>query len=146
MHLNIMMDATPLFPKPYHPIRKSKLRDFSNDGWFASDPKHYTRTQRPVKYYFVDFGISRRYNPDDGPPLEDPIFGGDKTVPEFRISLDACNPFPTDVYYLGSAIRKTLLKVRKSLSSLVSLSTPTSIGGWVLQAEAWTIVCRSTGR
>ena len=39
-------------------------------------PKHYSRTQRPVKYYFVDFGISRRYNPDDGPPLEYPIFGG----------------------------------------------------------------------
>jgi len=109
MHLNIMMDAGPLFPKPYHPTDNSRLRDFSDNGWFPSGPKHYTRTQRPVKYYLTDFGISRRYNPDDGPPLEDPILGGDKTVPEFQASLDACNPFPTDVYYIGNMIRKTFL-------------------------------------
>ena len=111
MHLNVMMDATTLYPKPYHPIEKGRLRDFSDDGWFAGDPKHYARTQRPVKYYFTDFGISRRYNPDDGPPLEPPIYGGDKTVPEFRVSLNACNPFPTDVYYLGNMIRRTFLEV-----------------------------------
>jgi hypothetical protein len=115
MHLNIMMDAGPLFPKPYHPVDTSRLRDFSDNRWFLGDPKHYTRTQRPVKYYFTDFGISRHYNPDDGPPLEDPILGGDKTVPEFRVSLDACNPFPTDVYYLSNMIRKTFLVVRAAL-------------------------------
>jgi hypothetical protein len=115
MHLNIMMDATPMYPRPYHPVAKLRLRDFSDDGWFSRDLNHYTRTQRPVKYYLTDFGISRRYNPDSGPPLEYPIYGGDKTVPEFRFSLDACNPFPTDIYYVGNAIRKTLLKVRTIL-------------------------------
>ena len=87
MDLNVMMDPTPLYPKPYHPIEYGRLRDFSDGGSFPSDPKHYTRTQRPVKYYFVDFGISRRYNPDDGPPLEDPIFGGDKPYPNFERHL-----------------------------------------------------------
>ena len=109
MDLNIMMDATPLYPIPYHPMRRSRLRDFSDHGWF--DPTHYTRTERTVKYYIIDFGISRRYNPDDGPPLEDPIIGGDKSVPEFQVSLEPCNPFPTDIYYLGSVIRNTFLHV-----------------------------------
>jgi len=113
MHLNIMMDAAPLYPIPYHPSNNGRLRDFSDRGWHS--PYHYTRTQRPVKYYFTDFGISRRYNPGDGPPLEDPIYGGDKTAPEFRVSVDACNPFPTDIYYLGNAIRETFIGVRSFL-------------------------------
>ena len=108
------MDATPLYPKPYRPMQKGRLNDLSDNGWFDGDPKHYSRTQRPVKYYLVDFGISRRYNPDDGPPLEYPILGGDKSVPEFRISVNPCNPFPTDVYYLGSMIRKLFLKVSRT--------------------------------
>jgi hypothetical protein len=114
MHLNIMMDATPMYPQPYHPVSTTRLRDFSHRGWFSLDVPHYTRTQRPVKYYLVDFGISRRYDPNSGPPLEYPILGGDKSVPEFWLSLDdACDPFPTDVYYLGSMVRRTLLRVRK---------------------------------
>ena len=128
MHLNIMMDASPLYPKPYHPVEPLRLWDFSDTGWFAGQPKHYTRTHRPVKYYFTDFGISRRYNPDDGPPLEDPILGGDKTVPEFQVSLDPCNPFPTDVYYLGSMIRKTFLVVCHCLRQILVLRLTCSKG------------------
>ncbi|KII92693.1 hypothetical protein PLICRDRAFT_37482 [Plicaturopsis crispa FD-325 SS-3] len=101
--LNIMMDATPLYPVPYHPFAISTKRDYSGRA------KHYTRTQRPVRYCIIDFGISRCYNPEDGPPLEDPIYGGDKTVPEFEKSLDPCDPFPTDVYYLGNTMRQRFL-------------------------------------
>lgn len=100
-----MMDATPLYPVPYHPFAILMKRDYS--GW----AKHLTRTQRPVKYYLIDFGISRRYDPKDGPPFEDPIYGGDKSVPEFARSLDPCDPFPTDVYYLGNMIRRHFLVV-----------------------------------
>jgi hypothetical protein len=105
MFMNIMMDATPLYPVPYHPVKPYKKRDFSGRA------KHYTRTQRPVKYYLTDFGLSRRYNPADGPPREGIILGGDKTVPEFAKSNDPCDPFPTDVYYIGNFIRTTFLQV-----------------------------------
>jgi hypothetical protein len=105
MDLNIMMDAAPMYPVPYHPADTNMKRDYSGRA------KHYTRTQRPPKYYLTDFGISRRYNPADGPPLEVPIWGGDKTVPEFQNSNDPCNPFPTDVYYLGNMIRQNFLHV-----------------------------------
>ena len=98
MDLNIMMDASPLYPVPYHPRVLHMRRDYKGRV------KHLTRTQRPVRYYLTDFGISRRYAPDVV-PLEDPIWGGDKTVPEFQASNDPQNPFPTDVYYLGNLIR-----------------------------------------
>ena len=105
MDLNIMMDPTPLFPEPYHPCDIDMKRDMSGPV------KHYTRTQHPVKYYITDFGISRQYSPDNTAPLEDPIWGGDKTVPEFIKSDDPCDPFRTDVYYIGNLIREDFIRV-----------------------------------
>jgi hypothetical protein len=106
MGLNIMMDGSILLD-PWHPCCPSRCRD-----WKSGFVRYTTRTERPPKYYFIDFGISRRYDPKDGPPLEDPIWGGEKSVPEFLSSNDACNPFPTDVYYLGILIRKEFQQVR----------------------------------
>jgi hypothetical protein len=146
MHLNIMMDATSLYPKPYHPAEPLRLRDFSDTRWFAGQPKYYTRTSRPVKYYFTDFGISRRYNPDDGPPLEDLILGGDKTVPEFQVSLDPCDPFPTDVYYLGSMIRKTFLVMCHCLPQNLSSSADVLQGYILSHRETRIGVYRAPGR
>lgn len=101
--LNLMMDATQLYPEPYHPVKTYMKRDFSGKA------KHFTRTRRPTRYYWVDFGLSRHY-PQDGTPMEAPIWGGDKTVPEFQNSNEPRNPFPTDIYYLGSLIRETFIQ------------------------------------
>ncbi|KAJ7162140.1 hypothetical protein C8R46DRAFT_1282644 [Mycena filopes] len=77
-----------------------------------SDATHYTRTRLPVKYYFIDFGLSRQYTPAQGPPFrEDIIQGGDKSVPEFAGDNFVCDPFPTDIYYLGNLIRQEFLEV-----------------------------------
>jgi len=59
---NIMMDASELYPQSYHPWKQSYNRDYT------SKAKHYTRTQRPPKYYLMDFGFSRRYQPDQVRP------------------------------------------------------------------------------
>jgi hypothetical protein len=122
---HIMMDATPLYPKPYHPAEPFRFRDFSLDSWFPGlsnvafpgFPRHYTRTQRPVKYYFTGLGSSRRYNPDDGILI--PI-GDQKIVPDYLASLlDRCDPFARDVYNLGDMIRMTFLTVRRSRDLLL---------------------------
>jgi hypothetical protein len=113
MALNIMLDPSKMYPNSFHPIEHSLKRDYSGRA------RYFTRTQCPPKYYFIDFGISRRYDPKDGPPLEDPIWGGDKTVPEFHKSSDACNPFPTDVYYLGNLIRKDFLQVSELIVIII---------------------------
>lgn len=109
--MNIMMDAKDLYAEPYHPVKPHMKRDYSG---YAS---HYTRTQRPPKYYIIDFGLSRRYDASEENPLEYPIFGGDKTVPEFQNNTDTpLNPFPTDVYNLGNLIREQFLNVSAGLT------------------------------
>ncbi|KAJ6538807.1 kinase-like domain-containing protein [Mycena vulgaris] len=99
---NIMMDGSKMFPDGFHPMSPKLKRDF-----YSGRARFYTRTQRPPKYYLIDFGLSRRYETRNPPPLEPPIRGGDKSVPEFRFNKDGdppepCHdPFPTDIYYLG---------------------------------------------
>ncbi|KAJ6611269.1 hypothetical protein B0H10DRAFT_1918894, partial [Mycena sp. CBHHK59/15] len=90
MTLNVMMDGTPLYPIPYHPVEQNMKRDFSGRV------SHLTRTQRPVKYYITDFGLSRRYPPGVHAPLESIIVGGDKSVPEFRKNEDGVLPMKCD--------------------------------------------------
>ncbi|KIK80109.1 hypothetical protein PAXRUDRAFT_159552 [Paxillus rubicundulus Ve08.2h10] len=115
MNRNIMFDASQLYPKPFHPVIPDLKRDFSGFG------KHYSRTERSPKYYFIDFGISRRYDPSDPNPLEVPIWGGDKEVPEFQNSNDPCNPFPTDVFYIGNAIMEDFINTKRGFQFIEPL-------------------------
>ncbi|KAG1863837.1 hypothetical protein F4604DRAFT_1625791 [Suillus subluteus] len=116
MSRNIMMDAKDLYVEPYHPVNRRMKRDYSGYA------RHYTRTQRPPKYYFIDFGLSRQYDAQEDNPLEYPIFGGDKSVPEFQNSADIpLNPFPTDVYYLGNVIRQEFLNTKAGFEFLKPL-------------------------
>ena len=106
MDLNIMMDGSAMFPDGYYPIPRDPVMRPD----FTGRAKYFTRTERPPKYYFIDFWIACRY---DGPPLELPVWGGDKTVPEFHRSNEAMNPFPTDIYYLGNVIKERFLEVSR---------------------------------
>ncbi|KIJ18440.1 hypothetical protein PAXINDRAFT_167041 [Paxillus involutus ATCC 200175] len=95
---NIMMD-TSVYVDAFHPATPIMKRDFSGYARFR------TRTQRPPRYFLIDFGLSRRYDHSIAKPLEVPIWGADKEVPEFQNSNDPCDPFATDVFYIGNAIR-----------------------------------------
>ena len=107
MTLNVMMDASPMFPVPYHPVSEVMKRDYTGLV------KHRSRTARPVRYYWTDFGLSRRYSPDDLEPAEVPIWGGDRSVPEYLEDIDSPrNPFPVDVYVLGNLVKEDFLEVR----------------------------------
>ncbi|EPQ57111.1 hypothetical protein GLOTRDRAFT_137524 [Gloeophyllum trabeum ATCC 11539] len=107
---NIMMDPSALYPESFHPVSTSQKRNLKGHA------KHYTRTQRPVKYYLIDFGLSRRYKPEDMPPMEEVVIGGDRTVPEFQdvytraVSSKRCDPFPTDIYTLGNVMKSWLIE------------------------------------
>ncbi|KAI0779505.1 kinase-like domain-containing protein [Fomes fomentarius] len=114
--LNIMMDSKPILPDMFHPQQPSRTRDGKR---FISP---FTRTARPVKYYFTDFGLSRRYSPEVTNPLEYPIMGGDKTVPEFlKDPSIPRNPFHTDVYYIGNLIRRDFLEAYKNFAFMEPL-------------------------
>ncbi|KAF9803611.1 hypothetical protein IEO21_09627 [Rhodonia placenta] len=110
-----VFEGRPLYPKLYHP----QQIDYSLDVQTLAP--YHTRTARPTRYYFIDFGLSRRYESKDGHPREYPIWGGDKTVPEFHRSNDACDPFPTDIYYLGNMIREDFLQVYHGLHFMQDL-------------------------
>ncbi|KAH0828135.1 hypothetical protein J3R83DRAFT_3810 [Lanmaoa asiatica] len=101
---NIMMDASRLYIDPFHPASPLMRRDFSGYA------RYKTRIERPPKYFLIDFGLSRRYDDSIVKPMEAPIQGGDKEVPEFQNSDAPCDPFPTDVFYIGNAIKKDFVE------------------------------------
>ncbi|KAJ7156503.1 hypothetical protein C8R43DRAFT_1065410 [Mycena crocata] len=101
--LNVLLDPSDLFPYGTHPV--NDWANSANDG-FAS---HTTRTACWPRYYIIDFGLSRRYDPALGPPLEDIIYAADKTPPEHAGNAQACNPFPTDIYLLGNLLRREFI-------------------------------------
>ena len=103
---NIMLDPSNMYPESFHPVEIGRSWDFRRNA------KWYSRTRRPTKYLFIDFGLSRRYDPANGPPLDKPYRGGDKSAPEHKDLARRCNPFPTDVYYLGNLIREGYMQVR----------------------------------
>ncbi|TBU31687.1 hypothetical protein BD311DRAFT_656397 [Dichomitus squalens] len=114
---NIMYDPRRMYPHMFHPKDPDKSPDFK------SKARHSNRTVCPVKYYFIDFGLSRRYNPEDGPPREHPIRGGDKSVPEFQSwKGDLVDPFPTDIYYVGNMIRTDILEKFEGVEFLAPLA------------------------
>ncbi|KAG2745894.1 hypothetical protein P692DRAFT_20865341 [Suillus brevipes Sb2] len=115
MNLNIMMDPKQMYPYPFHPCRPSRRLDAKGKA------KYRSRTEFPPRYLFIDFGISRRYQASQNAPLEPPIWGGYKGVPEFQNSNEPCNPFPTDVWYLGFALQQQLLNVYRGLGFMEPL-------------------------
>ncbi|KAG1827806.1 hypothetical protein EV424DRAFT_1389290 [Suillus variegatus] len=115
MNLNIMMDPREMYLHPFHPCRPSSRLDLKGPA------KYRSRTECPPRYLFIDFGISRRYQAWQAAPLEPPIRGGYKGVPEFQTSDEPRNPFPTDVWYLGFALQQQLLEVYRGLSFMEPL-------------------------
>ncbi|EJF57673.1 hypothetical protein DICSQDRAFT_173772 [Dichomitus squalens LYAD-421 SS1] len=104
---NIVYDPRYMYPRMFHPQETDKSFNFKGKA------RHSTRTACPVMYYFIDFGLSRRYNPEDGPPRERPIRRGDKTVPEFQNwKGDLVDPSPTNIYYRGSLTIVTFYKFK----------------------------------
>ncbi|KZP34441.1 hypothetical protein FIBSPDRAFT_772076 [Athelia psychrophila] len=112
--VNIMMDGA-MYPDGFHPVITDKNRNFSGPA------RGFTRTERRPKYYFIDFGMSRRYRSEDMPILDEPFRGGDKTVPEFRNVTGLLNPFPTDVYGIGNGMRTKIMQVYRGLEFMEPL-------------------------
>ncbi|PPQ83369.1 hypothetical protein CVT24_001923 [Panaeolus cyanescens] len=111
---NIRMEGHGIFPHGFHPQYNYRNVEYTGDA-----VAHYTRTQRPPRYLLIDFGISIRYPASEKEPRALPWRGGDRTVPEFQNPATfhyPYNPFPTDVYYIGNAIRQIFMEeVRLSI-------------------------------
>ncbi|KAK6992487.1 hypothetical protein R3P38DRAFT_3430699 [Favolaschia claudopus] len=97
-----MQDPTLLYPDGFHPVQPWM------DPSFKHFARHITRTECWPRTYLIDFGLSRRFGPAQGPPMEDVIRGGDKSPPEHLGDGHEipCNPFPTDIYFLGNLLKR----------------------------------------
>ena len=110
---NIMLDPSRMYPKSFHPMVIERARDYRGKA------KGHTRTWCRPRYFLIDLGLSRQYDPVNGPPVEIPLRGGDKSAPEHRDMETPCNPFPTDVYYLGNLVREDYMQVCTSIHSQI---------------------------
>jgi hypothetical protein len=95
--LNILQDPTALFPRGFHPV--NYCLNPASDGLAYNA---VTRTACWPRYYLIDFGRSRRYEPAGGPPRErDEGKEGKGTE---------CNPFPADICDLGNLLKRHFIR------------------------------------
>jgi hypothetical protein len=103
---NIMFDPSEMYPQGFHPTQIDRSGDFKGRA------KQYSRTKPPPRYYLIDFdfGLSRQYRSRKAHDVL--LRGGDKSAPEHR-NTARCNPFYTDIYYLGgNLVRQEFIQVR----------------------------------
>ncbi|KAL6300708.1 hypothetical protein BKA93DRAFT_865912 [Sparassis latifolia] len=110
---NIMMDGTPLFPQGHHPVR----RQSSPDGIYLLSP--LSRIDHPVRYYFIDFGISSLFKEGESPYVVGRK-GRDKELPELSDDVPY-NAYKVDVFILGNLFKKDFLQKYYGLEFLEPL-------------------------
>ncbi|KAF9004082.1 hypothetical protein BDQ17DRAFT_476394 [Cyathus striatus] len=105
-----MSDTLQLYQTLPHPASRSKDR-----SGYGKPKLAWIRSEKPVKHYLIDFGISRYY-PEESPRLRRAGFSGvARCVPEFRENSNLlCDPFAVDVFCAGHLIR-TILQVGDKL-------------------------------
>jgi hypothetical protein len=133
----IMYDPTPCYPEGFHPVITEMNQSFTSEAF------HYSRTEKPVTYYFTDFRTAKRYHTHPIPPTahhrtqqgtrtkptrrkwvgestvrDYPLRWKNNFAPEFARPEKKCDPFKVDVYLLGVEISRKFLEVRDSFFTL----------------------------
>lgn len=98
------MDGNPLFPDSHHPVDVHLSPDVSRYA------RRLSRADRPIKYYFIDFGMSSYFKTDE-PSCVIGSIGANQDAPELSNDIPY-NPFMLDVFVLGRAYEEKFLKVR----------------------------------
>ncbi|KAL1946975.1 hypothetical protein VTO73DRAFT_15079 [Trametes versicolor] len=111
---NIMMEASALFPRGFHPVIQSLLPDISGEAHPLS------RAGVPINYYFIDFGISSRFAPDATSRLVVGSSGLDQEPPELSDTVPY-DPFKLDVLIIGNLIRRRFCDRYSNLQMLEPL-------------------------
>ncbi|KAL6303435.1 hypothetical protein BKA93DRAFT_788470 [Sparassis latifolia] len=110
---NIMMDARSLYPQGHHPVRI----ETSRDGTRTLSP--LSRSDHPVRYYYIDFGISSYIEKGTSPYVLGRR-GRDKELPELSSEVPY-NAFKADLFILGNLYKKEFLQTYLDLEFLQPL-------------------------
>ncbi|KAG6824745.1 hypothetical protein H0H92_005939 [Tricholoma furcatifolium] len=112
--LNLMMDPSKVIPRGFHFQRKH-----THDGVSNHFEWHDRWSVCPVKYYFIDFELSKYY-PDESIETFPGLCGQDRTVPELLVDKPY-NPFKLDIFQLGNVFME-VIDTYDGLESLLPLA------------------------
>lgn len=125
---NLMVDIDSLYPEGYHPVYLT--RDPAAQRLCRTLPRGYA----PVKYYFIDFGMSVYWPPNwEGNRLVLGTAGRDQDVPELSLTVPY-DPFKVDIRIIGNMLRQSLHEVNSALpaaSVLISSRSSRNTPMWV---------------
>ncbi|QRV88410.1 kinase domain protein [Ceratobasidium sp. AG-Ba] len=112
---NLMVDNRVLYDEPFHPF----YHTLSLDGKRTLQPK-YVRSQRPVRYYYIDFGYATWFKDASLPRIVTGAHAKEKATEQ--VEGAAYDPFKVDIYQLGAVIRRDLIPKHEPLRFLLSLA------------------------
>ncbi len=120
-----MYEPRRMYPDGFHPLVRDKAYGFRGKA-----KRNGTRTDHPVKYYFVSFSSARRYweatRPEETPHVDRKV-----TIGELEQLNDTpADPFTIDIKCLGTMVRTTILMV-----------CPSPVFAWTVFTDE---LCRST--
>lgn len=99
-----MMDGSSLFPGGFHP----SVQGLGPSGDCLAFPIRRIFAQ-PVKYIFIDFGLSYKHDKASAePPLTSGFFGLEYEAPELQTARPY-DPFILDLYILGMVYEREFL-------------------------------------
>ncbi|THH15510.1 hypothetical protein EUX98_g9455 [Antrodiella citrinella] len=99
---NIMMDGRPLFPEDHHPVHTHLSPDVRHQARCLS------RMEKPVKYYYIDFGMSTYFKEGESPYVLG-AKGADLDAPELSNEYPY-NPYMLDIFILGHVYEAQILQ------------------------------------
>lgn len=111
------MDADALFPEGYHPVHTRWLPDHSRPA------PRLSRSAAPVRYYFVDYGISSLFDPtvEQGRTVVG-TYGLDQDVPELSDSKPY-DPFKVDIFLIGNLAKTEVYQVESLIHDTCSAAS-----------------------
>ncbi|KAJ2968427.1 hypothetical protein NUW54_g13221 [Trametes sanguinea] len=112
---NLLVDADALYPRGFHPMRPDVLPDE-----VTVDAPVLSRRNIPVKYYYIDFGISSRFEPDQPDRLVTGTDGMERLVPELSKDVPY-DPFKVDIFILGCMFYETFLEKYTNVDMIAPL-------------------------
>ncbi|QRW27755.1 Tyrosine kinase specific for activated [Rhizoctonia solani] len=102
---NIMMDATSLYGEPFHPCDSQS----SLDGKRRLKVKR--RFEAPVRYYFIDFGLSTRFPSLKDRRLVTGVKGREQRAPELLPAVPPpYDPFKLDIFTIGMVFKENIVQ------------------------------------
>ena len=108
------MDGASLYPEGFHPVQTNGFPGIDHRAKFIPRLAAWP----PVKYYYVDFGISVLIPPEVQPRHVVGAFGLDREVPELSFT-QPYDPFKVDIFIIGNVFRRRIYAVRLYLCTCI---------------------------